>query len=352
MLQVSTRPFCDWVTCTQVHDRDVPEVFASVTSRCDAEGELEWETPGGVIHEGSHSTSVLVVSDGRRVTLSGNVGRFGRPDNVFGYGVEVVKEGANTILGAFGLPPFEDGERVERVRRGEGGDLHPEISYMGATISRLDMTRNFVTGSAENAGDFLYWLRSQKIGRGDTDSVGNTVYWNRHSRYARAKMYAKGAEIRAQMRRNVQRRGAEHQRYLAELADWCDQVGLVRFEVTMKQRNLTQTGLRYWARCTDESVESEYRKREEGLMTRCENFEDVRALPVRLQNVFHAYMRGENIAEQGMSRATFYRYRQQLLAVGVDIAKELNVTALRVRPRVIELTAAEPPSFYRADMAA
>jgi len=96
--------FCDWLTIYQDHlegglpvlndgcvVRFEPEAFRQ--SIDEETGEIrpmfdalkaEYTVMRKIEHVGSFDTKISIRCDGRRVELSGNVGRFGRPDNLFG----------------------------------------------------------------------------------------------------------------------------------------------------------------------------------------------------------------------------------------------------------------------------
>ena len=338
----TSQPFCDWITVSQEHDEAVPElVDAVVTSVSPDDGLLNWESRRGFQHRGSWDTSILVCSSGNRVSLSGNVGRFGRPDNVFGYDIDTIKVLCNNIVTSLGLPAFTDG--VPTFVQGKGGST-------GARISRLDLTRNFACGGAREASDFLYWLSSQKVSRADVERVESTVYFGKRSKFATTKVYDKGRELahglRRLRRKNVNGERVDHQGYLEQLIAWCERVGLVRLETTFSSRYLTQKKLCFWSDLTTTALADHFRSYEARVMNRCEEFDDLEALAPRFQFAYHAYVRGENLRDLGWSRSTFFRYRKELLRLGVDIAKPLNVKALAIKPRVVELVPAVAPDFY------
>ncbi|PMW84248.1 DNA replication protein, partial [Pseudomonas sp. GW460-E13] len=83
---------------------------------------MEWKTTKRVEFKGSHETTVNVKCDGHRVEFSGNVSRFCRPDNLFGFDLWECLGRVNSILNAYGLPPFTPGKRIELTRRDGDAD--------------------------------------------------------------------------------------------------------------------------------------------------------------------------------------------------------------------------------------
>src|SRR5215217_4285247 len=100
--------FCDWISAYQVHPEGVPTVNDGHVFSVDQDGEVKWDVPSKLVHRGSHDTSIRIRSDGFRVTIDGNIGRFDRADNLFGYSVLDCIKLANHALAKFDLPPLQD----------------------------------------------------------------------------------------------------------------------------------------------------------------------------------------------------------------------------------------------------
>ena len=344
---------CDWFAASQVHHHGTIRKCEGIINCVDANGELEWQNYRAYRHEGSFDTSLRIKSDGNRVSLAGNIGRLCRADNVFGYGVDDCKLLANAVLEKVGLPPFSNGERHVVATRNSTGDFVDQVGYTGAKISQIHLTRNFSTGSQRDASDFLYWLTTQKIANTETTNYkSDTVYFGERSKFQRTKVYNKATAIKSEInrlnRRNLtEGNRIEHLSYLNKLHTWSLESGLVRFETELKSRYLTQHYINDWAACTNATMLPHYEKKGGAIMKRCENYADLSELPARAQDLYYAYMAGENLKDRhNWSTATFYRYKKLLLSVGIDISQKLNVTALKVRPRIISLTPAEMPEFY------
>ncbi|WP_428625426.1 phage/plasmid replication protein, II/X family [Sedimenticola sp.] len=90
---------------------------------------------------------------------------------------------------------------------------------------RMDITRNFDTGSKENAIQVVNELRGTEGGRYRGDSRhATTITFNHNSQLARAIIYVKGPQLRKQMKKNTY----TGLRYSADQLDQADR--LVRFE--------------------------------------------------------------------------------------------------------------------------
>lgn len=336
--------FVDWITVSQDHaEGGLPEVDAGAVWAADEDGVIEWRTVRAVQHEGSWETSVAVRCDGHRVSVSGNVGRFGRADNVFGYGLREVLVRCNKILEHYGLPSFTAGQRCERLRR----DGSVGYGWTGARISRLDMTANFAAGSMAAAHGVMQYLGEQHAGRksGRTLGQGETVDWggigngksgNRGSRRVYAKAYLKALELR--------KRGAP-----AELVEWCESVGLVRYELTLRSNSLNDVGAawlgdyqRGWAMAQLIRLFDEH----SAVLSRAtRTTDDLDDLPRHLRATARDYLAGMDL-RRTMTTATFYRHRSALLPYGLDISVR-NVRPFKPRVEVVKLEPVAVPAWYQ-----
>jgi II/X family phage/plasmid replication protein len=185
--------FCDWLSIYQRHGSGLPRVADGAVIRIDRHGEVETTTLKKSRIEGSHETSIFVRCDGETVWFDGNVSKFGRPDNVFGYSFQQCLQLVNGQLSRLGLPSFTDGDSYVTNFKGE-----PRTVWTGAIVTRLDLTQNFSTGSKDDAYQFMRFLNGQQASRLKTGTYGDgeTVDFGRGSRYAYLKAYLKGPELR------------------------------------------------------------------------------------------------------------------------------------------------------------
>ena len=72
--------------------------------------------------------------------------------------------------------------------------------------------------------------------------------------------------------------------------------------------------------------------------------DDMGQLPQKLLGVYRMWQSGDDLSR--IPRRSFYRYRNQLKALGVDIAVKSNVRPFPEKVRVIQLGAAIPPDWY------
>lgn len=327
--------FVDWISIAQDHPAGgLPVVDSGCVIGCAEGGEIEWKTTKAVKHLGSFETSVNVKSDGFRVTVTGNVSRFGRAENLFGFGFWACLERVNAILAYYGLPPMTAGMKRETVSKGQIRTI-----WSGARVSRIDLTANYEAGSADNAHAVMQYLGSQHAGRKDGRVLGQgeTVDWGAGSRRQYWKAYIKHLELK--------RRGCSEQR----VVEHCELRGVVRFEGTLRSNALTDLGCAYlgdyesgWAM---KQLTMLFDEHTEVLSRTQKATDDLDELPRAVRGTARDYLAGMDLSVS-MSRASFYRHRRELLSYGIDIAVR-NVLPFKPRVRVIELKRAEVPSWYQ-----
>lgn len=350
--------FCDWLTAYQDHfDGVLPVINDGFVVRFEpdafrksldfATGELrpmfdatkaEYTVSRRMEHEGSYETKVSVRCDGRRVELSGNVGRFGRPDNLFGCKVLETIEIANTILAALGLPPFTaDAKNCMQARTDNFHKSH------NCVITRVDLTSNFSAGSREAAFRVLHWMSGQGSARNsgkNPRNYGNGVTWNEGSKRHYEKLYFKADEL------------GKH--VSDEVRSYCETNGILRYEISLKARELADRGLQSllgWSHVTEEGMRVEnvvYGKFAEVLTRNQVTVTEIQDIPGKLGLIARSYLNGENPYEAAkVGDSTRRRWRAQLIKFGVDIAQPIDVTRLTTRIRVIELQPCSAPSWYQ-----
>jgi hypothetical protein len=328
--------FCDWLSIYQRHAdliKVLPKYHDGAYVRLDQHGVAVNTRLKNLRLEGSHETSLFIRCDGETVWFEGNVSRYGRRDNVFGYSFTDCVDLINNILDTQGLPPFTSGRRFITNVKG-----HPRSAWTGAIVTRVDMTQNFATGCKEDAAHFMRYLAGQQASRLKTGTYGEgeTVDWGRGSRNLYSKAYLKAAELR---------RRAAGSSYLTELADWCDAVGLLRFETTYKTTKLHQMNCHYLGGFDMRQLELDFEERKELLSRQSVDVEDLSLLSKAILGTYRMWQAGDDVAAK-MKRATFYLHRKALLPYGVDIAIKSNVTKFVPRTRVITLGPVAPPDFY------
>lgn len=343
-----TQTFCDWVSIYQSHSGiELPKISDGAFVRYDSHGAHESTTLKKCKVEGSHETGVFIRCDGSTVWFEGNVSRFGRADNVFGFTFDQCLTRINTLVKSLGLPPFTSGKGFS-VRCGDAD----RKAYTGARITRLDVTQNFFAGSAENASFFMHHMQTQQASRLKTGTFGDgeTVDFGRGSRRIYSKLYLKGPELRRHMKKQRKGESCAASRpfdpYINDLAAWCDEVGLVRFETTYKSTFLIDNQHNYLGGLDMRCLETDFLNRQDVFTRATCELDEISSLEKSTLAVYRMWQAGDAITEK-FSRAQFYKHRAKLLPFGVDIAIKSNVINFVPRVRVIKLAPAVQPSFYQ-----
>lgn len=328
--------FCDWLSIYQQHGGGLPVIADGAFVRVDKHGETDSVTLKKERIEGSFESAVFVRCDGSTVWFEGNVSKFGRPDNVFGYSFRDCIERINQIVESLGLPRFTDGERFISNFKGQ-----PRSVWTGARVTRIDITQNLACGSKEDAYHFMRFLSGQQSSRlkTGTHGEGETVDYGRHSRRLYFKVYNKGAELRKHADKHVD--GA----YINQLADWCDSIGLVRAELTVKATKLHDMGCNYLGGFDMKQIELEFAEKCEVFTRASAEVDQLASLSKPLLSTYRMWQAGDDIVSK-LSRNTFYRHRRELLPHGVDIAIKSNVVPLKTKTRVIKLGPVSAPEWY------
>lgn len=338
--------FCDWLSIYQRHyGSGLPVVADGAVMRIDSDGQVESLTHKKQRLEGSFETAVFVRCDGETVWFDGNVSKWGRKDNLFGYSFRQCLQIINNLLFSLGLPPFTEGERYITNFKGE-----PRTCWTGAIVTRVDVTRNFSVGSKENAYHFMRYLQGQQASRLKTGTYGEgeTVDWGRGSRRLYLKAYLKGPELRRHISKSVPGDGfvkPPPDPYVLQLADWCDSVGLVRVEMTFKATKLHDMACHYLGGFDMKQLEIEFEERCEVLTRASADVDELTNLPKALLSTYRMWQAGDDLVQK-MSKRTFYRHRRELLPFGVDIAIKSNVITFQPKTRVIQLGPVSMPDFY------
>jgi hypothetical protein len=325
--------FCDWVSMYQVHpEGSLPRVNEGAVWAVDAEGEIDWTVDKHLQAEGSFDTKVRLRCDGTKVELSGNIGRWNRPDNVFGFTFEQCVQRANQLLASHGLPPFSRG-RPDFVT---GSD---RVCWTGAIVTSVHLTQNLCLWSDANARLFLRYLAAHQKGRMKVgvSPDGDSVMWGYGSKYANFIAYLKEPEMRKHLRRG---------KALPEVYDYVRGLGIVRLEAKYKTRFLTQKHLRYLAEVNMGQLIELFQHDRRSVMHQEVHVDSFNEIPMPFRRTAKDWRDGMDL-RQTMSKPTFYRHRSALLKHGIDIAVAPKVAALP--PKVVELnpTPLYAPDWYR-----
>jgi len=317
--------FVDWFTASQFHEGGgLPVITGGFTVQYDRDGVARFERIRPEDRFGSWGSSVRVACNGSRVYLSGNVGRFGRKDNLFNHGWAGTVECANRILAECGLPPFTGGQGKSESGR-----------WLGARISRIDLTANFGSGSEAQARAVIRWIAGQAVKRVRRGQAGDDSVWWANTR-SMFKAYRKDIELVAH--------GAEVD---SPGVVWARQKGVVRVEVELKRRLLDELGLRELNEITQEGLEEAYHDQTEILrrVDRSDEPDILAALPPRVRITAAAWLSGQDVKAM-LPNGTLYRQAKILREYGIDILQARNICNFPVKVRVVQLVPLEMPEWY------
>lgn len=248
--------FIDWLTISQEHAFDLPVVCDVFTLTVDANtNEVLSTNQPRFKHEASHSTSVTIHVQGRKVRVEGNPSRIGRLDNLFGFTtIEQCVSVYNALLSEYGLPAFTRCT-VVNLRQGESGSKAGDWIADGAKIERIDLTTNVAMGEG-NALAYLRGVSSQRIGHsiGFLYPNGRTVSWTpkgngKGGRLQYRKAYDKAFEMDQNILPKIKRLYGDQSpefAYVSRVRNYCAEQGVVRMEQELKSEFLQRECLSYW----------------------------------------------------------------------------------------------------------
>jgi hypothetical protein len=320
--------FIDWITISQLHTNaePFPIYTGGINVDYDPEGNARFERVRPARFSGSHETRLAIKSDGRHISLSGNVGRFSRKDNLFNAGFVWTLEKCNRILLARNLPAFHAGQI---------GHAIGEADIPGARVSRIDLTANFATGSESQARHLIRWLASRSVSRMKKGRAGDESVWWVNSRHM-LKAYIKHIEM---LKHGCTEDDPVYQ--------WCKEQGVVRVEIELKRRLLNDLDLVDIKNITDEKLIKVFHEQTEifNAVDRSDEPDILDAIPAKIRMHAAAWMAGHDL-RQLMPERTFYRHAKTLREYGIDITEPRNVERFPVKVRIVEMKPLSMPDWY------
>ena len=318
--------FIDWLTASQFHPKGgLPIVSGGLTVHYDSEGNPRYERNCAVNHVGSYQTSIRVASDGFRVSISGNVGRFQRQDNLFCFGIERTIQLANRILDSYNLPPFT-------LTGGKSQDIH---AIQPCYISRLDFTVNYQTGSEKIARDAIRFLTTRSVSRTKRGNAGDDSVWFANTRQM-FKAYLKSSELKAH--------GYDESNPIYQ---YCRDNGILRFEIELKKRLLSDLKMNTLDELNDEKLLALFIEKTEFArqIDRSTDNDFLDLLPTKTRMYAQLWLDGNNI-KNCLSTRQMYNIHRQLNPLGINIFEPRNIQKFPVQIRIIDLKPAEVPQWY------
>jgi len=278
--------------------------------KLDSDGVLEWQSQcWDSISCASSETAVFARCDGRTLRIKGNVGRFGRPDNLRGYSVAHCAERARTLLelGGFEVEGF-----------GVAGS-RSEFGRLGTVITRVDLAGNYEV--SDYAG-LCHAMSVRRIGRilPIMGKYGPTWgYGAKRGGWFRAKLYDKTAELAGRKRVST---GAT----------------VARFEIQLGAEYLRRAGLdtvEAWG-IGDDMGKVVYGRFAKQVFRDSVSVERWDEIPARLRHYAVLWRDGVDVRSL-CAESTFHRVANRLLACGFDIRVPCNVQALTRVVRQVEV---------------
>ena len=279
---------------------------------------------------GSHSTSVLLHSDGRHVRISGNVGRLDRPDNLWNYGWSDTLHLANVEARAHGLPAFTHGQNVIRETISDD-DRRKGVSpwkWTGALVNELPVTQNWYAGSDPLAIEIMRDMQGRRLARVSKSAFGNEsvsfgMPTKKGQRLHRGVVcYRKGPEMLAHAKGD-EAKAAIKASPEYQLAMDC---GLVRVECKFGALYLRGKNLRYTGDITMAKLIALYNAETAPLLlARSDNtIRLVADMPPKLRMSALTWIDGRDLRSL-VSPATFKRHRKALLEYGLDVSEPRRI---------------------------
>lgn len=336
--------FIDWIDMRQLHSgKNLPIVGGGVLAKGQDCEEIEHNGVRYLVltcgesythhvrplqHEGSHSTKLLVRCDGSNVRVSGNVGRFGRPDNIFNYGLDDTVTKASAIVAGHELPAFTTGHKCA-LQSMSAHDIERHVNpwvWSGTHFQELHVTRNLMAGNEAISKEAMRHMGAKRGARLAKGIYGDEtiVFGKQHGKlHKRVVVYRKGAEMLAHAKgeeaKAIMKKSQEYQ--------YAQDVGLVRVECKWGRDFLRDNGLRYQGDATMGKVISIF-ERETDFLLNAEPAQVARLvdeMPVKLRSAALHWIRGDDL-RQLYSRATFFRHTKALRDYGIDASEPRNVS--------------------------
>jgi II/X family phage/plasmid replication protein len=275
------------------------------------------DTDGGIVRsydhpvslEGSHDQRLSVRTDAYTglLLIDGNPTNFFQGHNLFGT-ESLVPLAAATFARVAEMLKLPDPEGT--LAQMHSGDFD---------ILKVDINKMYSLGSRANANAALRSLEASAHIRGRAHSGGvmdrGTVYFCKHSRRRAVKAYAKGQQLDApkhSLAKDISMR--------SELMAYADDK--LRIEVRYMAMDLKRRGLdrgKFWSDTLCDTLYAEMLATLE-IPAMIELPSDtVDGLPARLQLVYQAWKRGDDIRAI-VARRSFFRYRKEMLKFGIDIS--------------------------------
>ena len=323
--------FCDWLKMADKSFTYQAPRWRSRILRIN-EGKTEWEKRAWMDFKDTSSSSSIrgrfletgeKESDGRQngiLHLDGNLGRFGKKSNLFGKPVRDSSKLALELLGSATDTYYHEAEKV--------------------SLRRVDLTANFIFGSATDASAYLDWCKQVRLQKTSATPYESGCQWKTEN--WSAKVYDKIVDL---------------QRH--KLGDLADELKkregyVMRLEMTLRTDELKRLDVDTLDKWTPEMEKILFTEKFSPILVtqNLPSADDlIDSLPVRLATAVQAWRNGMDyraaVRDKKIHRATFYRLKADLLPFGIDISTRCNVRTLAIRPRLIEMKPLHEPDWWK-----
>lgn len=275
----------------------------------DANGELEWRSEKKLRVRGSDDSSIDVRSSskhqpGTHLFIDGNPVKFLQGHNLWG---------TDDLIGLNYAFLLKLCSILDLTPTAHDLDLWAKGDY---ELKRTDIN---YTWHLDSKADVLAWIRSAAQSahlayRGPGILTGDTLYFGKHSKRSSLKCYSKGQEVNAKGHELPDRMRTP------QILAWADKS--LRPEVRLLSTDLKRRGLHRaskWSQNTPLEIHQEFLRGLEMTDNYTIPDSDLPNLPARLQAAYIAWREGHDLRAI-YPKVTFYRYRKELLAYGIDIA--------------------------------
>lgn len=296
----------DWVTAKVPFRVEAGPVRDGYVLALSGDGSVEWMKDRRVEVAGSYESRLFVKSVGDYLEISGNPTKFFQGHNLFG-----IENLRTLVFDAVNVVACE--LNLERALEDHLPLLRGEYS-----LSRVDCTGMLALPTRADVRAVLRAATVRARSRhGRATARGGTVYFGQHSRRWSLKLYSKGDELEAVGKGHSLPTEIEYRKELEAYAD-----NKLRCELTLRGMELEKRGLRHAKAWEWDTPMQELQKAVEGIemseKTQLPS-EVLSTMSGKLVAVYEAWRAGHDV--RGLyCRRTFYRYRSELLAVGIDIS--------------------------------
>jgi II/X family phage/plasmid replication protein len=329
-LMMGTRVI-DWLTIYGIPcNHDAAKLYHGVRMEIDENGEIitSWEKPKPM--KGSFEKQITVRTDPRSapdqrgegirsmLEISGNPSKFFQGHNLFGSNdaLGLAQAMIYAAIREFGLQPTQG--QLQEIERGLFSFSRVDVTESWATRSRAEV-RAAIRGM-ENCATLK--------NRGKGVFKGGTLYFAKNSRRWALKAYGKGDEIEVNSKKFGDHTIPAKHDHFDLLKAHADR--LLRFELCLRGKEMKDSPLRLdmaknWGTGTADKLYKSYFSKLEIAGNIVLPAEDIEELPNRLRIAYQLWVDGHDLRTQ-YKKATFYRYRRQLLNYGIDIANPLPIS--------------------------